>query len=269
MLAPKITVVTPSFNQAKYLCQTMESVLDQGYPNLEYIVLDGGSKDGSVDIIKSYEKYLTYWRSENDDGQYAAIDEGFKKSSGDIMTWINSDDVFGDDCFLQVYRAFKGNPFCEWLTGRPNHIDSQGQLTYEIPDAPKYSRFRYLCKDFHRPFIQQEGTFWRRSLWSRAGGSMRRDLQLAGDLELWVRFFRYARLYVLDDKLASYRLHGQNKAQLYLKDYMIEAIEIIQREIQNYESGVYSYMPLPPPPIQPASDRQLEALKSTIRKITL
>lgn len=261
MIFPKITVVTPSLNQGIYLRQTIESVLDQGYPNLEYIVIDGGSRDCSVDIIKFYEKYLTYWRSESDDGQYSAIEYGFSRSSGEIMTWINSDDILRADCFFQVHRAFNDNPKCNWLTGRLNHIDSQGKTIYEIPDIPKYSRFRYLCNDFHRPFIQQEGTFWKRSLWFKAGGFMQRDLFLAGDLELWVRFFRYAKLYVIDHKLASYRLHGAQKAQLFFKEYMEEAITIIDKEIGYYESGVHPYMPLPPSTITPVKVEGLDELR--------
>lgn len=167
------------------------------------------------------------------------------------MTWINSDDVLGRDCFFQVQRAFSTNLGCNWLTGKLNHIDANGNTTYEIPEVPKYSRFRYLCNDFHRPFIQQEGTFWKRSLWYQAGGCMQRDLYLAGDLELWVRFFRYERLFVIDHKLGSYRLHGNQKAQLFFKEYMEEAKGIIEREIENYESGLYSYMPLPPEIIKP------------------
>jgi glycosyltransferase involved in cell wall biosynthesis len=101
---PKITVVTPSFNQAIYLERTILSVLNQNYPNLEYIILDGGSNDNSVDIIKKYEKYLTFWVSEKDNGQASAINRGFKMATGELLCFQNSDDVFAEGCFDSLLR---------------------------------------------------------------------------------------------------------------------------------------------------------------------
>src|SRR5512146_242990 len=99
MPLPRLTIVTPSYNQAAYLEQTIDSVLSQNYPNLEYMILDGGSTDGSVDVIKKYSRFLRYWRSCRDSGQSAAIDEGFQQAAGDILAWINSDDYYEPDTF--------------------------------------------------------------------------------------------------------------------------------------------------------------------------
>jgi glycosyltransferase involved in cell wall biosynthesis len=104
---PKITVVTPSYNQAQFLEQTILSVIGQEYPNLEYILMDGGSKDGSVEIIKKYEQHFTYWQSEKDNGQGAAINAGFAKATGDILCWLNSDDLFMPGTLLKIGRMFQ------------------------------------------------------------------------------------------------------------------------------------------------------------------
>src|SRR3954447_3859663 len=115
---PKISVVTPSFNQAEYLEETLRSVLDQEYTNLEYIVIDGGSTDGSVDIIRRYEDRLAYWVSEPDQGQYDALNKGFARTTGEIMAWLNSDDKYLDWTFSSVAEAMSKLPEIEWLTSQ-------------------------------------------------------------------------------------------------------------------------------------------------------
>jgi len=106
---PKISIVTPSYNQAEFLERTILSVLNQNYLNLEYIIIDGGSNDGSVEIIKKYEKYLTYWVSEKDKGQGCAISKGFEKSTSDILAWLNSDDTYLPGTFYKIAKDFRQN----------------------------------------------------------------------------------------------------------------------------------------------------------------
>jgi glycosyltransferase involved in cell wall biosynthesis len=123
---PKITVVTPSFNQARYLEDTIRSVLDQGYPNLEYIIIDGGSTDGSADLIRRYEKQLTYWVSEKDNGLYDAIQKGFARSTGEIMTWVNADDMYHKQCLFTVAGIFQKFDQVKWLMGANTFFNEAG-----------------------------------------------------------------------------------------------------------------------------------------------
>jgi hypothetical protein len=246
---PRISIITPSFNQAEFLEESINSVLNQGYPNLEYIIMDGGSTDGSVDIIKKYKKYLKHWQSKKDNGQYWAINQGFKNTSGEIMSWLNSDDKYYPKSFFLVAEIFKSDKKYQWITGIPNHIDRNSNMSWIIKKIPKYSRFKYLCGEYDSPFIQQEGTFWKRSLWEKAGNYLETNYRLASDLELWVRFFRHDVIYVVSQITGSYRKHGNQKAQLYMDQYIKEAEKIIKEEVIKYNTGLYSYMPLPPDPI--------------------
>jgi glycosyltransferase involved in cell wall biosynthesis len=235
---PKISIITPSFNQGEFLEECIDSVLSQNYPNIEYIIMDGGSTDNSVEIIKKYEKYLTHWRSGRDAGQYAAIDEGFKKTTGEIMAWLNSDDKYHHHAFFKAAYIFTTYPHVEWLTGRPTWWDASGDVSsIQMGEMPEYSREKYLRKDFIDPSIQQESTFWKRSLWERAGGGIRADLEYAGDLDLWIRFFRIAPLYRLDAFLGGYRKHGNQKVELFKDRYIAEAVKLLNEEIALFRKG--------------------------------
>lgn len=228
--SPRISIVTPSFNQAKYLEECIDSILSQNYPDLEYIIMDGGSSDGSVDIIRKYEKYLAHWQSGSDGGQYAAIDAGLRMSTGPVMTWLNSDDKFHSGALETIAAVFERHQEVSWVMGRPNGLDAAGVQSWILDFLPLWSREKYLNNQFHSPYIQQEGTFWRRELWEKAGGYIRHDLKFAGDLELWTRFFRYAQLYSLDALIAGYRQHPNQKMASSLEQYNEEAKEILDFE---------------------------------------
>ena len=137
---PKISIVTPSFNQAPYIEETLQSVLGQNYPNLEYVVIDGGSADGSVDIIKKYEDQLHYFVSEKDFGHGHAINKGFAKTSGEIMAWINSDDKYMPWAFNVVAEIFKKFPEVDWIIGYNGIWNSQGVMTHA------YRRPKNICE---------------------------------------------------------------------------------------------------------------------------
>ena len=236
--APRISVVIPSFNQGEFLEETICSVLDQGYPNLELIVMDGGSTDQSVDIIKRYAAQISYWTSSPDRGQYWAVEAGLQRSTGDIMTWINSDDKLHPGSLNAVASIFSGLEEVDWVTGTPNIMNENGELAWVCSSPPVFSREYYLEKRYDYPnYIQQEGTFWRRSLWEKAGGRLKTSLKMAGDLELWMRFFRHARLYTTDMLLGCFRQHGGQKTAGGLKLYRTEALKELGRELTRFRKS--------------------------------
>ncbi len=246
-LLPKITIITPSLNQAEYLEECIESVLEQGYPNLEYVIMDGGSTDGSVEIIKKYEKHLTYWQSCPDGGLYQAVTEGFRRTSGEIMAWINSDDKYHPLAFTKVAAVFSNNPDIDWLTGRKSFWDASGNLSKVEQRLGIFSRKKFLAGDFDKPYIQQESTFWRRSLWEAAGGCLAPDARLAGDLELWLRFFRHAQLHTVDTLLGGYRFYGDQRGVTLADQYYQESLTFFAQEKKSLELGQStSYFPAIP-----------------------
>lgn len=225
---PLISIVTPSFNQAQFLEATIDSILSQNYPNLEYIIIDGGSTDSSVDIIKKYEKYLSFWCSETDAGQYDAINKGFRHSTGEIMAWLNSDDMYLPWAFKTVADIMTSLPKVEWLTTLcPAFWDYYGFCS-GFGSNLGYSLEAFLDGCYlplHGKgliWIQQESTFWRRSLWNKSGGYLSNNLKLAGDFELWCRFYLYANLYGASSSLGGFRSQHQQKSRNF-EEYGREA----------------------------------------------
>lgn len=248
-MTPRISIVTPSFNQGEFLEECIDSVLSQNYPNFEYIIMDGGSTDNSVEVIKKYEKHLTYWQSRPDNGQYEALSEGFKRTTGEILAWLNSDDKYHHHAFYKVAYIFTKYSHVEWLTGRNTLWDRNGNLSFIFYEfLPRFAREKYLQKNYRDPGIQQESTFWRRSLWERAGSGTNTEMKYAGDLELWSRFFRHAQLHTVDTMLGGYRKHGNQKSELYMDRYIREAEKILDEEIALYKTGESSdLLPTPEP----------------------
>jgi hypothetical protein len=204
---PRITLITPVLNAARYMEQTIRSVLAQDYPNLEYGIVDGGSTDGTVEIIRRYEKWITWWVSEPDQGMYDAINKGFARTSGEIMGWISGTDQLHLGALRVVGSVFRSFPHVEWITGRPTILNEEGMTTH-ILDVARWSRIRFLAGANH--CIQQESTFWRRSLWERAGGYVDASRRNASDFELWVRFFRHAALYSVNALIGGFRWHSDS-----------------------------------------------------------
>lgn len=231
---PKISIVTPSFNQGQFLEATIQSILNQNYPNLEYIIIDGGSTDGSVEIIKKYEKYLHYWCSEADAGHYDGINKGFSHATGEIMAWLNSDDMYCPWALRTVGSVFSQLSEVEWLTTlKPIIWDWQG-FCLDVRTIPGYSKEgfldgRYLPSNKQAiGWIQQESTFWKRSLWDKVGGYISLDFKLAGDFDLWSRFYEYSELYGLPSPLGGFRSQFQQRSRA-IEEYREEGKKSLER----------------------------------------
>ena len=202
---PRITIVTPSYNQGPYLETTIRSILDQGYPNLEYIIVDGGSTDDSVDVIKRYQDRLAWWVSEKDRGQSHAINKGFERSTGDIHCYINSDDTLKPGALAAVADAWKQGH--EFITGWVVLLESDGgewpQLPFGRSTNPEWLIWNPLC---------QQATYWAARFTKQLGG-FREDLHYCFDYEYWMRlwFVGKAKPYMIKRCLGGYRLHGESK----------------------------------------------------------
>ena len=229
---PKISIVTPSFNQAQFIEETILSVINQNYPNLEYIIIDGGSTDGSVEIIRKYEKYLTYWVSEPDNGHGHALNKGFAKTTGEIMAWINSDDKYYPWTFSTVAEIFNHHADICWITGVPAFYDDKGRLNH-VQKVYK-NKFDYLIGNYK--WIQQESTFWRRNLWNTSGAKINENYKLMVDGELWSRFFLHTELWHLGIILSGYRMHELNRASLNMEKIECEMDTIIAEMNNNINS---------------------------------
>jgi glycosyltransferase involved in cell wall biosynthesis len=224
----KISIVTPNYNQGDFLERTIVSVLAQGYDNLEYIIIDGGSTDNSVSIIKKYESRLAYWVSEEDGGMYDAINKGFARSTGDILGWLNSDDILFPGSLKTVDEAFSSLSSVHWITGMPASIDEQDRIISFQP-VQSWSRLKILAGQYK--WIQQESTYWRRTLWDKAGGRLDPGYSLAGDFELWTRFFRYEDLHSIHISMAGFRKRSQHQKSLEnLGEYRAQVVDILHRE---------------------------------------
>ncbi|HEX8521007.1 MAG TPA: glycosyltransferase family 2 protein [Tepidisphaeraceae bacterium] len=205
MSLPRISIVTPSYNQGHYLEQTICSVLDQGYPNLEYIICDGGSKDHSVEIIKKYEKHLTFWCSEKDNGQSHAINKGFTHATGDIFAYINSDDYFFPKAFDRVAEEYQAGG--RFIVGWSQYMEPNGDFR-----AYGWQAHRERCDWLIRNPIPQQSTFWSRDLW-RDLGPFREDLHFSFDYEYWLRIYFKAGVapWTVNQCMAVFRLHKSSK----------------------------------------------------------
>ena len=206
---PRISIVTPSFNQGGFIEETIRSVLLQGYPDLEYFIIDGGSTDGSIGIIKKYEPWLNHWISEPDRGQSHAINKGWAKATGDVIAWLNSDDVLLCDAFRLVSTAITDFDKAVMIAGHSEYRDVSGTKTlWRAEQVPR--TLPEIFGYFSDWYFAQPSVFLTRSALCRAGGP-NENLHYAMDLDLWLRVAADSRILVLEKHLSWMRQHENAK----------------------------------------------------------
>lgn len=233
----KISLITPSYNQGQFLEETIRSVLAQGYPNLELIIIDGGSSDHSVNVIRKFAEGISYWVSEPDCGQSHAINKGFAKASGDIFCWLNSDDYLEPGALEKVAQYFHNNPDCQWLTGNCRIVSESGEPVgmYEPKWAGREKLLRFWETDGTLP---QPATFWRRELMGGCG--VREDLHYGMDYDLWLRFSKKTSLHVLPEVLANYRVQPAAKTMSAAAEFLPELLKVVRPQWKKEGSLLFS-----------------------------
>ena len=206
---PRISVVTPSFNQAYFLERTILSVLDQGYPNLEYIIIDGGSTDGSIEVIKKYADRLAFWISEQDGGQAHAINKGLRIATGEWVGWQNSDDIYYADCLCSVAAATDRYPNADLLIGNMNLIDKTGTVLRDL----KYVRPTYHSILAEGMQLTNQAAFWRREIHEKIG-YLDESLDCGFDYEWFLRLLKVRQAAHINKAWGGLRLHDQTKTAL-------------------------------------------------------
>jgi glycosyltransferase involved in cell wall biosynthesis len=236
MTLPLVSIVTPSYNQGRFLRRTIDSVLSQDYPHIEYFVRDGGSTDESVDILQSFGNRID-WRSESDNGQSDAINQGLRRSNGDILAYLNSDDILLPGAIQTVVTRFRENPDCDLLYGNAYHIDEGERTLGEYPTAP--FNFERLLQDC---CICQPAAFWRRRTADRVG-LFDDSLHYAMDYEYWMRIDRAGGvLKHIPDFLACSRVHAQTKTLSARMNVYHEILEVSRRHAPDASfSQYYAY----------------------------
>jgi len=204
---PLVSIVTPSFNQARYLEETISSVLGQDYPRIEYLIVDGGSTDSSLEIIHRYQERLSWWVSEPDQGQTDAINKGFAHANGEILAWLNSDDTYLPEAVSRAVEFLLGHPDIGMVYGDANLIDAHGKIIGKFP--ARQTNYRLLRRGYVH--IPQQASFFRARWWQEVG-PLDPIFHFAMDYDLWIRLARITTLHYYPDLWANFRLHDAGKS---------------------------------------------------------
>ena len=230
MSSLSITIITPNLNGGRFLEACIVSIQNQQYPNLKHVVIDGGSTDNSIEILKNT---CTSYEVVKGLNNYEAIDYGFKKYPSEIQAWLNSDDLYRDGAINTVMNAFEKFPEISWLTGTPSISNDLGVI--RIWDAhvfPSISKYTWTLSS--NIFIQQESTFWRQKLYEEVGG-ISKDYRYANDYDLWSKFFKKELLYSIPQILASFRMHSSAQLSVSNRRNYVSEVKRIQ---SNYDIGI-------------------------------
>ncbi len=224
---PKVSIVTPSFNQGDFLRQTIQCVLDQNYPNLEFIIIDGGSTDNTLDVIHEFASNISYWVSEPDDGQSHAINKGFANATGDIHYWLCSDDLLEKGALQYIVDQLQNKEGPQWLVGAANLITKKGVIKgVRTPDIINEDTFLGWANNW----IPTQSTFWNKEMWE-AAGPFDEGLHYVMDLALWEKMFRVTPPIITDKVLGRYRFHNEAKSISHMDESKIERTAYITKLI--------------------------------------
>ncbi len=215
----KISIITPSYNQGRFLEKTIRSALLQGYPNLEYIVIDGGSTDNSVEIIKKYEPWLAYWVSEPDRGQAHAINKGFDRATGEIFAWLNSDDIYLPDALRLVAEKFDTEKEAGALVGIGHKVDEADNIVYTPPRESELN-FQSLL-DWRKSHFMQPSCFFTRQAWQTCG-PLNENLNYCLDVDLWLKISQKFKFHKLDAVLSHATAHPAAKTTATKHQALVE-----------------------------------------------
>jgi len=228
-----ISIVTPSLNQGQFLESAIRSVVSQD-ADVEYVVVDGGSDDDSVAILERQERGIS-WTSEPDGGQFDALNKGFSRTTGEIMGWLNADDFYVPNALAVVDEIFREFPEIEWVTSTLAATANERGAVFAVKRIPYFDRRAFMrgynlpYRDHHAGyFVPQESTFWRRTLWERAGARLDESSRLAGDFELWSRFCTHADLWGVHAVLGVFRTQPAQRSRAY-DEYVAEAERALER----------------------------------------
>ncbi len=221
---PKISIITPCYNQGHFIEETILSILNQNYPNLEYIIIDGGSTDNTVEVIKKYEKYLKYWVSEKDSGQANAINKGLHYCTGEIFNWLNSDDYLEPDSLYKIATAFEDEKV-QMVAGKVRNFSSNAE---ELIQNQYLSADGLMCWKPNVKFLQP-GVWMRRELLEKAGG-IDENFHFAFDWDLYIRYlYHFSVVKEIPTLLVHFRLHENSKTESLSDRFAIEERKIIEK----------------------------------------